>query len=1135
MRKSFWLMALFNFVWLTSTQAQKSKPKTATPTSTEQKVNNQVNLATHFKNWKPRNIGPAGMSGRITAIDALVANPNVIWLGAASGGVWKTDNSGVSWTPVFDEQPIQNIGAIAIQQNNPSTVWVGTGEGNPRNSLNIGEGIYKTLDGGRTWKCMGLQKTRNIHRIITHPTEPNTVYVGAIGNPYAQYPEKGLFKTTDGGETWQHILKTNDTSGVGDMIMDPSNPNKLFVAMWQHYRTPYSMMSGGKGSGLYMTIDGGKNFIKLGKQHGLPDGDFGRIGLTISRSNPNRVYALIEAKKNGLYKSDDGGYKWELVTADPSIVTNRPFYFQDIICDPKNENRLWMINQTVQMSEDAGKTYKTIIPYSGIHPDHHAFWIHPENNHLIIDGNDGGIGITRDLGKTWMFDEKLPVGQFYHINVDNETPYNVMGGMQDNGSWRGPAYTWMTGGIKNYYWENLWGGDGFDVMPDPDDANWIYAMSQGGNVGKLNVVTGETWQIKPPAPDEKTKLRFNWNAAIAQDPFNTSTIYYGSQHVHKSTNKGASWQVISPDLTTNDSAKIDQTNNGGLSVDITGAENHCTILTIEPSPKQKNLLWVGTDDGNVQISQDGGATWSNVTINITGLPKACWIPQIKASKHNAGEAFVVANDYRRGDFAPYIFRTTDFGKTWTRMVDANKVTGYALCVLQDPTEPNLIFVGTEQGLWISMDNGESFQQFKNGYPSVSTYDLAIQEREADLCIATFGRSLWVLDDIRALRKLASTKGVPAKNFMVADAGVGIQASIKNAPGYEWSTWGIWDAENRRTGYPISYFIKEFPKKENKDSAKTGVDERLVALKNFAASMGFNLPPEDEKLTYEQVMAKYGSMIPPNLKSQLEVMTGGGSDTVIVRIYNDKNQIIRNLRWKADTGFNRMYWGFEEKGYRQAGAPKTGGGGGGRRGGGGGNSIEPGGWQVLPGNYKMLLQFGKEKDSVNLVVKDDPRLPNGNDYKLAQRAMLTRLRKSGDKLNEGLDRLTECDDVIAKVNATLKEATGKDADTLTKATKKMTEEIKKLREFVNGKTSERQGYGQVPQKTVLSVYRNAQQYIGSKSVAPGEQEERLVKEAEAEVKLALEKMNNFILNDWANYRKLVESKPLKMFKEYKAIE
>jgi len=1028
-----------------------------------------IKLDQHFKNWKPRSIGPAGMSGRITAIDAVVDDPNTIYIGAASGGVWKTENGGASWTPVFDDQPIQNIGAIAIQQSNSSVVWVGTGEGNPRNSINLGGGIYKSLDGGKTWQCMGLEKTINIHRIIIDPVNPNTVYAGAIGNPYAEHPERGVYKTTDGGLTWQKILYTNDTAGIGDMIMDPSNPNKLFAAMWQHRRTPWSMMSGGPGSGLYMTLDGGKTWKKLGREEGLPEGNYGRIGLAIARNNPKRVYALVEATKNGLYRSDDGGYTWQLVNSDPRWVTNRPFYFQDIACDPENENRLWLIYQMIAASEDGGKSFEVVIPYNGIHPDHHAFWIHPKNGKFIIEGNDGGIGITRDRGKTWNFDEKIPVGQFYHINADNAIPYNVMGGMQDNGSWHGPAYTWIQGGIKNYYWESLWGGDGFDVMPDPDDNNWVYAMSQGGNVGRYNIKTGETWRaIRPTPPDLHTPLRFNWNAAMAQDPHDNSTIYFGSQFLHKSTNKGASWEIISGDLTTNDSAKIDQRNNGGLSVDITGAENYCTILTIAPSPKEKGVIWVGTDDGNVQLTRDGGKTWINFRGKIPGLPAGAWIPQIRASAYHAGEAFVVANDYRRGDFKPYIFRTTDYGKTWTRLVDEKKVFGYTLTALQDPVEPNLIFVGTEHGLWVSLDNGTSFQQWKNGFPSVSTFDLAIQEREADLVIATFGRSLYILDDIRPLRKLAATKGVPAKKITVFEAPEAIQAQYRNAPGYEWSTWGLWDAANRARGAAISYFI---PVPETKGSAK---------------------------------------------KTK--------TDSVQVKIYNSNNENIRNLQWKADTGFNRGYWMMDEKGMRHPGAPKP------RP-----NAAEPGGWSVLPGAYKVVIHYGNDADSTTVTVKDDPRIGNRNDIRIAQRQLLQRLRQQAEKLTEGMDRLAEAEEIARKVESQFRDAEGKVADSIRKITKKMQDEIKDIREFISGKQQTRQGYGQVPQITVLNQYQLANAVVAGKPVKPGEQEQRLVRQAEGLIQEAISKINAFFTNDWKKYRQQAESTPVKLFKDYKEIE
>jgi len=1003
------------------------------------------------------------MSGRITAVDAVTDDPRVVWIGSASGGVWKTTNGGDAWSPVFDEQPTLNIGSLAIQQSNPSIVWVGTGEGNPRNSLNIGQGIYRTLDGGRTWSCMGLEKTRNIHRILIDPAQPNTVYAGAIGNPYAEHPERGVFKTTDGGATWSRILHTNDTSGVADMVMDPSNPNKLFVAMWQHRRTPWSIMSGGSGSGLYMTLDGGKGWKKLGPAEGLPEGDYGRIGLAISRSNPNRVYALVEAKKNGLYRSDDGGYHWTLVNSDPQWVTNRPFYFQDIACDPQNENRLWLVYQMISVSEDGGRNFKVVIPYNGIHPDHHAFWIHPKDGSHIIEGNDGGIGVSRDRGATWHFDEKIPVGQFYHVNVDDATPYHVMGGMQDNGSWRGPAYTWIQGGIRNYYWESVWGGDGFDVMPDPDDPEWVYAMSQGGSVGRYHVKTGEQWYIRPPAPDLKTRLRFNWNAAIAQDPFDRSAIYFGSQHLHRSPDKGASWQTLSGDLTTNDTVKADQRRNGGLTLDITGAENYGTILTIAPSARDKGVVWVGTDDGNVQLTRDGGKTWTNFRGRIPGLPVGAWIPQIQASRHNAAEAFVVANDYRRGDFTPYVFRTTDYGRTWTRLVDDRKVRGYALCILQDPAEPNLIFAGTEHGLWVSLDNGATFEAWKNGFPPVSTYDLAIQEREADLVIATFGRALWVLDDIRPLRALASDAGRvrrPLQAFAARDA---VQAEIRNAPGYEWSTWGLWDAENRPTGAPISWYLTA----DDRDGRKGE----------------------------------------------------GKADSIAVRIADEQGRVVRNLRWASTPGFNRQYWGMEARGRRMPGSPRPKPG-----------APEPGGQPVMPGRYQVVLEQGGHRDSLWLTVRTDPRLGDRTAVRNAQQALRDRLLDSADPLVRAIDALADTEEALGRIEAAYKDTKGAAPDSIRSTTRAMQDSVKAIREILSGKRQTGQGYGQMPQVTVLNQFQQASQAIGAKPIPPAAQERMLVERSERLMADAVSRINAFLDGPWKGYRARVEANRLDFFGE-----
>lgn len=1019
----------------------------------------QVKLE-QFKNMKPRNIGPAGMSGRVTAIDALYTNPDVIFVGAASGGVFKTDNGGATWKALFDDQPLINIGSLKIQQSNPSVIWVGTGEGNPRNSLNLGEGIFKTLDGGKTWKRMGLEKTRNIHRIIIDPTNPNTVYVAAIGNPYGIHPERGVFKTTNGGETWERILYTNDTSGCAELIMDPSNPNKLIANMWQHQRKPWNFNSGGPGGGIYITVDGGKNWKKLSKEEGLPADPIGRCGLAFAPGRSNIVYAKVEAAKNGFYKSEDGGFTWKLVNSDPAQVTDRPFYYNEIYVDPKNENRIYDIHSTVTLSEDGGKSFTTLIPYNGIHPDHHAWWIHPTNENIIIEGNDGGIGISKDRGKTWRFDEQLPFGQFYHINVDNELPYNVMGGLQDNGSWRGPAYTWISGGIRNYYWESLWGGDGFDVVPDPEDSKWVYAMSQGGNVGRYNIATGESEGIRPPSPEAKTKLRFNWNSAIALDPFDGKTVYYGSNRLHKSTDKGTSWEIISPDLTTNN-PEFQKEETGGLTLDITGAENYTTIMAIAPSSKNRNVIWVGTDDGNVQLTQDGGKTWTNFRGKITGMNTGAWITQVHASRYNEAEAFVVANDYRRGDFSITVFRTKDFGKTWENIAANKGLKGYALCMIQDPAEPNLFFIGTEYGLWVSFDNAKTFQQWKNGYPSVSTYDLAIQEREADLAIATFGRALWILDDIRPLRAMAKANGTaPSKKITLFEAPVAYQANYRNAPGYEWSTWGLYEGENRNEGAMVSFFVN------TADTAKTKTDSAWV------------------------------------------------------KIYNSNNEQIRMLKVKADSGFNRMYWGYEMKGYRQPGQPKP------RP-----NAPEPRGVTVYPGTYKIVVTLGKESDSTMVTVKGDPRAPISKEVYDAKMKMNSRLQTSVNKLTEAVDRILDAEETLTKMDAQLRNVEGKDADSLRKAGTKMRDEIKKLRESMFGRSApDKQGITRFADITTQSIIQRARFEIGNKIAAPTAQTERLVTDAETAVTEAIGKINDFFTNKWSSYRKLVESIPMKLFKD-----
>ena len=817
-----------------------------------------------FKGMKPRNVGPAGMSGRVTAIDAIHDNPDVIYAGTASGGLWKSTGGGVKWEPIFDKEKVASIGAISIFQKNPDIVWVGTGEGNPRNSQNMGGGVYRTLDGGKSWELMGLENTKVIHKIWVHPEDPNTVIVGAMGQAWADSQDRGVYKTTDGGKNWRKVLFVNNRTGVGAMSVDPSNPNKIFVGMWEFRRWPWFFKSGGEGSGLYVSHDGGETWKERTDEDGLPKGELGRIGIGIAQSTPNIVYALVESKKNAIYKSTDGGVKW--VKVQDKQVGDRPFYYGELYVDPENENRIYNVFSQIDISIDGAKTFDRLLGWvpTRVHGDYHAWWINPKDGSHLIIGNDGGIAISRDRADSWRFVENLPVGQFYHINADNDIPYNVMGGMQDNGSWRGPSNSLHAGGIRNGYWDEIAFGDGFDALPDPDDLRYGYGMWQGGNLLRLDFETGHNQFIKPTHPDNEF-LRYNWNAGIAQDPFDNSTIYYGSQYVHKSTDKGQNWTIISPDLTTNDPEKQNQMESGGLTYDATGAENHTTILAIEASTVQKDLLWVGTDDGKIQITQDGGGSWTDVTPSTKLMPAGAWVHQVKASNKNAGEAYAVVNDYRRGNWSPYLFKATDFGKSWSRIIEDSDVDGYLLSFVQDPIEPKLMFAGTEFGLYVSFDGGDVWNKWTEGYPTVSTYDMVIQPREHDLVIGTFGRAIWILDDIRPLREVASNG-----------------AAVLNEKLY---------------AYPIqdAYLFETKEAKGTRfmaDAIYRGED------KPFGAAINFSIGATSKQDT--------------TLKS----------DTVRAQIMDADGTVIRNLFTVVkDAGLNRMQWTLNKTGVRFPGSPK----------------------------------------------------------------------------------------------------------------------------------------------------------------------------------------------------------------------
>ncbi|MEL6863121.1 MAG: hypothetical protein AAFP19_01825 [Bacteroidota bacterium] len=875
-----------------------------------------------LKGMKIRNIGPAGMSGRVTAIDVNLSQPDHIYIGTASGGVWKSESGGIRWEPIFDEAPVQSVGALAINQSNPSEIWVGTGEGNPRNSHNSGQGIFKSIDGGKTWTKMGLENTHLIHRIYIHRDNPNVLYVGVLGSAWGPTQNRGVYKTTDGGKNWKKVLYLGDEVGVADMVVDPTNPNKIIVAMWEFGRKPWFFNSGGKGSGIHISHDGGENWKQVTTDDGLPKGDLGRIGLAIAPSKPNIVYALIEAKKNAFYKSTDGGATWKKV--NEKNIGNRPFYYADIFVDPQNENRIFNLYSLVSKSEDGGKNFEVILNWGGarsVHPDHHAFWIHPNDPSYIIEGNDGGLNISRDGGENWRFVENLPLAQFYHINYDMDIPYNVCGGMQDNGSWVGPSQVWKSGGIRNSDWREVLFGDGFDVVMRRDNNRYGWAMSQGGNLSYFDRETGSNQYVKPVHP-EGVELRYNWNAGLAQNPFHDCGIYYGSQFVHKSLDCGQSWEIISPDLTTNDTTKQKQGESGGLTLDVTNAENFTSILCIAPSPVDEQVIWVGTDDGNLQLTKDGGANWTNLADRLPGCPSGSWIPQIEVSAKNVAEAFVVVNNYRRNDYTPYTYHTNDYGQTWRRIVDAKKVDGHVLSIVQDPVEPQLLFLGTDFGLYVSFDKGATWNKWTNDFPSVSTADLKIHPREHDLIVGTFGRAAWILDDIRPLRAIAADQKVMETPFKVFPAPDAYLASMRSVDGVRFMADGSYVGDNRSRSAMMSIWVKEKEKKEEKPKEKASKPKKKK---------------KGEKAEEKKEEQK-GPQAPKDQK-------------VKVQVFNTQGDTLLTFRKKLKAGINRIYWGLYRKGVRFPSHRPT-----------KPDADDPWGPSVLPGTYKVLMTYGDYKDS-----------------------------------------------------------------------------------------------------------------------------------------------------------------------------
>lgn len=733
----------------------------------------QVSPDKALKSLTWRAIGPANMGGRVTDIVGIPGDPSTFYVAGADGGVFKTVNGGVTFEALFTDQRAFSVGALAIAPSDPNVIWLGSGEGDPRNSVGYGNGVYRSLDAGKNWKYLGLPNTERIKRIVVNSNNPDEACICALGHAWGANKDRGVYKTVDGGANWDKVLYLDENTGCSDIAMEAGNPRIMYAGMWTFRRKPWRFDDGGGQTALYRTLDGGKTWEKSTK--GLPEGPMARIGVAVAQSSPNIVYMITEFPNASgtLFRSEDRGVSWKLVNKDPNI-NFRPFYYSDIRVDPNNPDVIYSLSGPLNKSTDGGKTFRRIA--NEVHGDHQGLWIDPQNSQRILNGSDGGYQVSYDAGLTWDIINNVELSQFYQMYIDNQDPYYIYGGLQDNGTWFGPSNSLHVSGIMKRHWKQIASGDGYYAVPIPGSEHEVYANLQGGVIFHVDTRTGNIRNIHPypkiigSAGDavSEHKYRFNWDSPITISPHDPNVVYFGGNVLFRSDDKGKTWKEISPDLTTNDKSK-QQSSGGSVYQDNTAAEFHCTILYIAESPKQAGVIWAGTDDGNVQVTRDGGKTWTNVAPMIKGLPQAAWVAKIHASEHDAGTAFVAVDQHRMDDFRPYVYMTADYGKTWTNLSAGLPVDDYVKVIRQDPFNPNLLYVGMEHGLYASWDKGKSWVRINNNLPPASVTDIRVHPRERDLVVATHGRGVWILDDARPLQEWNTAMGQAVKLFEVRPA------------------------------------------------------------------------------------------------------------------------------------------------------------------------------------------------------------------------------------------------------------------------------------------------------------------------------------------------------------------------------
>jgi photosystem II stability/assembly factor-like uncharacterized protein len=940
--------------------------------------------------WKALNyrlVGPF-RGGRVVAVSGVVGQDNVYYFGAAAGGVWKTTDGGLNWMPTFDKQKGASpaIGAIAVAGSDPNVIYVGTGEACIRGNIVGGNGVYKTIDAGKTWSFVGLGDTHAIGRLIINPKNPDVAFAAALGHPFGENEERGIFRTRDGGRTWEKVLYKDAKTGGIDITFDPSNPNILFAALWQAKRTPWSMDSGGPGSGLYRSADGGTTWKEI-KEHGFPEGVKGRIGVAVSGANPDRVWAVVEADKGGIFRSDDGGETWQLLTDDHRF-RQRAWYYSHIFADPKSADVVYILNTAAYRSNDGGKTFASV---RAPHGDNHGLWIDPTNPNRLINGNDGGATISTDGARTWTTEDNQPTAQFYHVTTDNRFPYYIYGAQQDN-STVGIASASAQGGVERTDWYDVGGGESGYIAPDPSDPEVVYAGSYGGEITRYDHRTGETlgvnpWPVNPigwAAAD--VKHRFQWTEPIVFSPHDPKTLYFAGEALFKTTDGGMSWNIISPDLTRNDKQK-QQASGGPITKDNTGVEVYDTIFSVVESPVQKDLIWAGTDDGLVHVTRDAGRHWENVTPKA--MPDWGTVSMIEVSPTEAGTAYIAVERHKLDDLAPYVFKTVDFGKTWTSLVSNLPTGNYVHAVRVDPKRPGLLFAGTEAGVYISFDDGSHWQSLQLNLPVSPVNDLVIKNN--DLVVATHGRSFWILDDIAPLRQHSeSIEQQEAHLFTPSSASHTV---------FRGSSFGAGphSGKNPPAGAIIDYWLKNAVKKTD-DSKKTGDSETAPAAekKDDAKSDGKAGEAEAPKITLD-ILDSSGKVLRHFPKKEDEPEADEG--------FAGPNRIPTTL--PAEAGLNRFVWDLDYEGATAVPhAPLW-----------GGDTKGP---EALPGAYQVRLTVLGKTYTAPLQIEPDPRLKVTQADLQKQFDLLVKIR---DKVSETDDAINQIRDLRDQINAMNKRLKG----------------------------------------------------------------------------------------------------------------